>query len=131
MKKAFLTLFMFVLASNIFGQTSEIIVTSSYDEFELYVNNKEITEGADTIAEMKNIVPGIYILQVTFEADTIADIKKKLKVKAGKKYILKVEPKKNFAKKITKTGRKIKKTDYNDDKLTDYYYLNLVEIKDL
>ncbi len=131
MKKLILALLTLVAAGHIFGQTSEMIITSSYDEFELYVNNKEITEGADTIAEMKNMVPGIYILQVTFEADTIADIKKKLKVKPNKKYILKIEPKKNFAKKITKTGRKIKKTNYNDNKLIDYYYLNLVEIKDL
>ena len=113
-----------------FAQNSTVTITSSYDEFELYVNNKEFTEGPDTIAEMKAVVPGIYILQFAFEADTIADIKKKLKVKPGKHYIIKIKPKHNLAKKITKTGRKIKNNDYNDAKLVDYYYLD-IETKDL
>jgi len=130
MKKNTLLFFFFLLISTTcFSQNSEIVITTKYDEFELYINNKEMTEGSDTIVELKNIIPGTYNLVITFEADTIADINKKIKVKPNKKYLFEIKPKSKFARKITKKGRELKKT--NDNNLIDYYFLELIDIKAL
>ena len=129
MKKIILLLIFSAVYFGGFSQKSEVNITTKYDDFEMYIGNKEYSEGFDN--ELKfEIDPGKYAFRITFDNDTVADIIKKVKIKPGKMYIFEIKPKNNLAKSVTKTGRKIKNTDYNDAKLTDYYYLDLIETKD-
>jgi ABC-type antimicrobial peptide transport system permease subunit len=129
MKRIWLILVLVIMFSPAFSQKSEVKITTKYDDFEVYIGNKEYSEGFDDIAKFE-IAPGKYLFRITFDNDTVADIIKKIKIKPSKIYNFEIKPKDKIAKTITKTSRKINNTDYNDKKLTDYYYLDLIETKD-
>ncbi len=128
-KQVILLTVFFCVAITGFSQKSDIYFSSKYDDFEVYVGHKEYSEGFDNQTVIKNIAPGKYTFRITFDNDTVADIIKKMKIKPNKAYKYEIKPKQNITKAITKVGRKVKNTDYNDNKLTDYYFLNLISIE--
>ena len=130
MKKSILLAILLISAINLFSQKSDVYITTKYDDFEMYIGNKEYSEGFDNETIIKDLDPGKYVFRITFDNDTVADILKKIKIKPGKIYKFEIKPKQNISKKITKVSRKVNNTDYNDEKLTDYYFLDLIETKD-
>ena len=77
---------------------------------------------------MESLLPGKYILQVSFNSDTIADWVKTIKLKTNEQLVYKVVKMKAFGKDVGKVGRgfgnKTGTTEENDSEdLVQYYRL--------
>ncbi len=95
-------------------------------DFQFYVGDKEYTEGPDNTCEIETLPAGEYRFTITFDNDTIADVVKDYTIMTGRIYTFTIKEKSKLVKGVRKVGRKVKDNDYNDDKLVDYYG---VEIK--
>lgn len=110
-----------------FAQNPVISVTAPEGvDFQFYVGNKEYSEGPDNACEIETLPAGKYRFTITFDNDTVADVVKDYTIKKGRTYTFTIKEKSKLVKGVRKAGRKIKNNDYNDDKLVDFYG---VEIK--
>ncbi len=103
-------------------ETSFIMVWLNEDPQDAYPSDEVI---------MENLLPGKYMLQVSFNSDTIADWVKTFKLKKNEQIVYKVVKMKAFGKDIGKVGRgfgtKTGKTEESDDDLVQYYRLEKVK----
>lgn len=111
----------------VYAQQPVISVLASNEEidFQFYINGKEYSEGPDNACIVQTLPIGKYTFTVTFDNDTIADVIKSFKIMQGKTYQFIIKSKSKLVKGISKTGRKINNNDYNDDKLVDFYMLEI------
>lgn len=128
--KTISVIFFFLFTSLLYAQKPVIsIISTDSTDFQFYIGNKEYSEGPDNVCIIKTLPIGKYLYTITFDNDTIADVTGHFQIKQGKSYLITIKPKSKLVKKIRKTGRKIKKNDYNDNKLADYYGVEIKENK--
>lgn len=125
----FILSFFFSIVS--FAQKPIITVTAPDDDidFQFYIGNKEYSEGPDTSCTVKTLAEGKHKFTITFENDTIADVIRNYKIKQGFTYTFEIKPKSKLMKFGGETGRKVSENDYNDDKLADFYGVEITKIK--
>jgi len=74
--------------------------------------------------EMDGLLPGKFVIQVSFNADTIADWVKTIKLKKNEQVVYKIVKMNKISKEAGKVGRSIKKSeDSSGDDLIQYYKL--------
>ena len=128
--KSLIFIFLFFASFASFAQKPVITVTAPEGvDFQFYIGNKEYSEGPDNSCTVETLPAGKRRFTITFDNDTIADVVKDFNIKAGKTYTFTIKPKSKLVKGVRKTGRKVKKNDYNDDKLVDFYGLEIKENK--
>ncbi|MCF6184446.1 MAG: hypothetical protein L3J56_07450 [Bacteroidales bacterium] len=131
MKKILFILSFSILGFNLFSQSSIKIYTDLEDEisqFIAYLNEEAQDAYPSDETEIEGLLPGKYILQVSFNSDTIADWTIKLKLKKNEHLIYKVVKMKKFAKDANQLGRNISKDAKDDDGLVQYY--KLVQVRE-
>lgn len=103
-------------------ETSLIMVWLNEDPQDAYPSDEVI---------MESLLPGKYMLQVSFNSDTIADWVKTIKLKTNEQLVYKVVKMKAFGKDIGKVGRgfgtKTGTTEGSDEDLIQYYRLEKVK----
>ncbi len=128
--KQIILIFFFLISLVSFAQKPIILVAAPEGvDFEFYINGKEYSEGPDNSCTVETLSAGKHQFTITFDNDTIADITKDFTIKAGKTYNFTIKPKSKLVKGVRKAGRKVKKNDYNDDKLVDFYGVEIKENK--
>ena len=131
MKKILLVLSLAFLYNYSYSQASVKIYTELEEEtaqFMVWINQEPQDATPDTEVIIDNLLPGKYILQVSFNADSIADWAKTIRVKKNQKIVYKVIKKKEFGKEAGKVGRgfgKItgKTAENSNEELIQYYRL--------
>jgi len=123
-------IFLFFMSFISFAQKPVITVTAPENvDFQFYIGNKEYSEGPDNSCTVETLPAGKRHFTITFDNDTIADVVRDYNIKAGKTYTFTIKPKSKLVKNVRKTGRKVKDNDYNDDKLVDFYGVEINENK--
>jgi len=123
-------IFLFFVSLVSFAQKPVITVTAPEGvDFQFYIGNKEYSEGPDNSCTVATLPIGKRHFTITFDNDTIADVIRDYNIKAGKTYTFTIKPKSKLVKGVRKTGRKVKDNDYNDDKLVDFYGVEIKENK--
>ena len=131
MKKFALILFIILLNFTSFAQGSIKVFTDLEEETSLimvWLNEDPQDAYPSDEVFMESLLPGKYILQVSFNSDTIADWVKTVKLKTNEQLVYKVVKMKAFGKDVGKVGRgfgtKTGTTEENDsDDLVQYYRL--------
>ncbi len=126
MKKISFIFVLSFLSFNLFSQSSIKIYTDLKEEtsqFTAYLNQEAQDAYPSDETEIEGLLPGKYILQISFNSDTIADWTIKLKLKKNEHLIYKVVKLKKFAKDANQLGRNISKDAKDDDGLVQYYKL--------
>jgi len=131
MKKIIITFILIITYFVNFSQGSIKIYTELKEEtaqFMVWLNEESQDAYPSNEVIIENLLPGKFVLQVSFDSDTIADWTKKIKLKRNEKIIYKVVKMKNFGKEAGKMGRgfgKITgKTEENaSEDLVQYYRL--------
>ncbi|NOZ35959.1 MAG: hypothetical protein GXO80_11750 [Chlorobi bacterium] len=126
MKKISFIFVLIFLSFNLFSQSSIKIYTDLKEEtsqFTAYLNQEAQDAYPSDETEIEGLLPGKYILQISFNSDTIADWTIKLKLKKNEHLIYKVVKLKKFAKDANQLGRNISKDAKDDDGLVQYYKL--------
>lgn len=131
MKKIIITLSIVLAYFINYSQSSIKIYTELKEEtaqFMVWINGEPQDAYPSDEVIVENLLPGKFIIQVSFDADTIADWKKTIKLKKNQKLVYKVIKKKEFGKEAGKVGRGFGKitgtTDKNSNEdLIQYYRL--------
>lgn len=114
---------------NVFSQSSIKIFTELEEEtaqFMVWVNEEPQDAYPSDEVIVEDLLPGKFIIQVSFNADTIADWTKTIKLKKNETIVYKVVKMKQISKSVGELGRNIKKNsgeDYSDGGLLQYYRL--------
>lgn len=131
MKKIIITLSIILAYFINYSQSSIKIYTELKEEtaqFMVWINGEPQDAYPSDEVIVENLLPGKFIIQVSFDADTIADWKKTIRLKKNQKLVYKVIKKKEFGKEAGKVGRGFGKitgtTDKNSNEdLIQYYRL--------
>ncbi len=131
MKKSILTSILILAYFVNFSQGSITVYTELKEEtaqFMVWLNEESQDAYPSDEVIMDKLLPGKYILQVSFDSDTIADWTKKIKLKRNEKIVYKVVKMKGFGKDVGKVGRGFGKitgtTEENvSDDIVQYYRL--------
>ncbi|MCF6364586.1 MAG: hypothetical protein L3J35_00110 [Bacteroidales bacterium] len=127
MKKIILT-FSLIFAYFInYSQGSIKIYTDLKEEtaqFMVWINEEPQDAYPSDEVEIEDLLPGKFIIQVSFNADTIADWVKTIKLKKNEQVVYKVVKMKEIGKEAGKIGRNLnKETREAGDDLIQYYRL--------
>lgn len=114
-----------------FSQASIKIYTNLKEEtaqFMVWLNEESQDAYPSDEVIIEDLLPGKFVLQVSFNSDTIADWVKTFKLKKNEKVVYEVVKMKDFGKSVGKVGRGFGKmsgkTEENDsDDLVQYYRL--------
>ena len=131
MKKTIITLSLILAYFVNFSQGSIKIYTDLKEEtaqFMVWLNEESQDAYPSDEIIIEDLLPGKYVLQVSFNSDTIADWVKTFKMKKNEKIVYEVIKMKDFGKSVGKIGRGFGKmsgkTEENDsDDLIQYYRL--------
>ncbi len=130
MMKHIIFIFLLFAGFTSFAQKPVILVTAPEGvDFQFYIGNKEYSEGPDNSCTVKTLPAGKHRFTITFDNDTIADVIRNYSIKHGRTYSFTIKPKSKLVKVVRKVGRKVNKNDYNDDKLVDFYGVEIKENK--
>ena len=100
-------------------ETAQFMVWINEEPQDAYPSDEVIVEG---------LLPGKFTIQVSFNADSIADWTKIIKLKKNEAIVYKVVKMKQISKSVGELGRNIKENsgeDYTDGGLVQYYKLEL------
>lgn len=131
MKKTSIIFLFSLISLNLFSQGYIKVYTDLKEEtsqFIVYLNEESQDAYPSDETEIEGLLPGKYILTVSFNSDTIADWSEKLKLKKNEHLTFKVEKINKFLKDANKMGRNMKKDAKDDDGLVQYY--RLVQIRE-
>ncbi len=129
MKKTILTTALILAYFVNFSQSSIKIYTELEEEtaqFMVWINEESQDAYPSDEVIVEDLLPGKFIIQVSFNADTIADWTKTIKLKKNETVVYKVVKMKQISKSVGELGRNINKNsgeDQNDGGLLQYYRL--------
>ena len=120
MKKIIITLSIILAYFINYSQSSIKIYTELKEEtaqFMVWINGEPQDAYPSDEVIVENLLPGKFIIQVSFDADTIADWKKTIRLKKNQKLVYKVIKKREFGKEAGKVGRGFGKITGTTDKI--------------
>ncbi len=129
MKKTVLIIALILAYFVNFSQSSIKIYTELEEEtaqFMVWVNDESQDAYPSDEVIVEDLLPGKFLIQVSFNADSIADWTKTIKLKKNQTIVYKVVRMKQISKSVGELGRNIKQNsgeDYTDGGLMQYYKL--------
>ncbi len=129
MKKTILTIILILAYFVNFSQSSIKIFTELEEEtaqFMVWINEEPQDAYPSDEVIVEGLLPGKFTIQVSFNADSIADWTKTIKLKKNETVVYKVVQMKQISKSVGELGRNIKENsgeDYTDGGLMQYYRL--------